>query len=194
MAHVAKRKANRCPTHPGALLREDVIPATGRTKAEIAQLLLGVNVVPERLEQAAQQPLAAAAGKNGEPGDQRQGPFDHVWLVLTPTREGRSEDSRDRDAHERGCDVGSVVDVRIERSLAVTPAAHEPDRIDIEQERGGAPFDRRFRIEDLRLAERQLDLLHPRRVLMQKESQVGRRLGGCGNGQEHDVPSAFLER
>ena len=39
MVHVAKRNANRCPTHPGALLREDVIPATGRTKAEIAQLL-----------------------------------------------------------------------------------------------------------------------------------------------------------
>jgi plasmid maintenance system antidote protein VapI len=38
-AHVAKRNSNRCPTHPGALLREDVIPATGRTKAEIAQLL-----------------------------------------------------------------------------------------------------------------------------------------------------------
>ena len=39
MVHVAKRNANRCPTHPGALLREDVIPATGRTKAEIAHLL-----------------------------------------------------------------------------------------------------------------------------------------------------------
>src|ERR1043165_6397072 len=39
MAHVAKRNPNRCPTHPGALLREDVIPATGKTKAEIAQLL-----------------------------------------------------------------------------------------------------------------------------------------------------------
>jgi antitoxin HigA-1 len=39
MVHVAKRNSNRCPTHPGALLREDVIPATGRTKAEIAQLL-----------------------------------------------------------------------------------------------------------------------------------------------------------
>ena len=37
--HVAKRNSDRCPTHPGALLREDVIPATGRTKAEIAQLL-----------------------------------------------------------------------------------------------------------------------------------------------------------
>jgi transcriptional regulator with XRE-family HTH domain len=30
---------NRCPTHPGALLRDDIIPATGRTKAEIAGLL-----------------------------------------------------------------------------------------------------------------------------------------------------------
>src|SRR5260221_13017166 len=39
MAHVAKRNSDRCPTHPGALLREDVIPATGKTKAEIAQLL-----------------------------------------------------------------------------------------------------------------------------------------------------------
>src|SRR5271166_6213144 len=39
MARVAKRNPDRCPTHPGALLREDVIPATGRTKADIAQLL-----------------------------------------------------------------------------------------------------------------------------------------------------------
>ena len=39
MAHSAKRNPDRCPTHPGALLREDVIPATGKTKAEIAQLL-----------------------------------------------------------------------------------------------------------------------------------------------------------
>src|SRR6266513_156723 len=39
MAHVTKRNPERCPTHPGALLREDVIPATGKTKAETAQLL-----------------------------------------------------------------------------------------------------------------------------------------------------------
>jgi addiction module HigA family antidote len=39
MARAVKRNPDRCPTHPGALLREDVIPATGRTKAEIAQLL-----------------------------------------------------------------------------------------------------------------------------------------------------------
>src|SRR5947209_15117445 len=39
MVHAAKRGKNRCPTHPGALLRDDIIPATGRTKAEIASLL-----------------------------------------------------------------------------------------------------------------------------------------------------------
>ena len=35
----AARDPNRCPTHPGELLRNDVIPATGKSKAEIARLL-----------------------------------------------------------------------------------------------------------------------------------------------------------
>jgi addiction module HigA family antidote len=34
----AKRDPNRCPTHPGELLN-DVIPATGKSKTEIAVLL-----------------------------------------------------------------------------------------------------------------------------------------------------------
>ncbi len=36
--YAARRSANRCPTHPGELLRE-LIPATGKSKAEIASLL-----------------------------------------------------------------------------------------------------------------------------------------------------------
>lgn len=39
MMHVARRAKTRCPTHPGALLRDDIIPATGRSKIEIAGLL-----------------------------------------------------------------------------------------------------------------------------------------------------------
>ena len=39
MVYAAKHSKNRCPAHPGALLRDDVIPATGRTKVEIARLL-----------------------------------------------------------------------------------------------------------------------------------------------------------
>lgn len=33
------RNPNRCPTHPGALLREDILPATGKAKSEIARRL-----------------------------------------------------------------------------------------------------------------------------------------------------------
>ena len=39
MVYAAKRDPNRCPTHPGALLRDEMIPATGRSKAEIANLI-----------------------------------------------------------------------------------------------------------------------------------------------------------
>lgn len=35
----AVRDRKRCPTHPGELLREDVLPAVGKPKAEIARLL-----------------------------------------------------------------------------------------------------------------------------------------------------------
>lgn len=36
--YAVKRPVERCPSHPGALL-DDIIPATGKTKTEIAQLL-----------------------------------------------------------------------------------------------------------------------------------------------------------
>ena len=39
MVYAAKRNPNRCPTHPGALLRDELIPATGRSKVEIAGLI-----------------------------------------------------------------------------------------------------------------------------------------------------------
>ena len=35
----AKRNPNRCPSHPGALLREVGVPAPGRTTSKIANLL-----------------------------------------------------------------------------------------------------------------------------------------------------------
>src|SRR6185436_10955453 len=36
---IAKRNPKRRPTHPGALLREDILPALNKPKAEIARLL-----------------------------------------------------------------------------------------------------------------------------------------------------------
>ncbi|MGB8602358.1 MAG: HigA family addiction module antitoxin [Rhizomicrobium sp.] len=37
--YTAKRNSDRCPTHPGALLREDILPALGLPKAQVAQAL-----------------------------------------------------------------------------------------------------------------------------------------------------------
>jgi addiction module HigA family antidote len=39
MSYPAVRDSNRRPTHPGELLREDILPAIGKPKAEIARLL-----------------------------------------------------------------------------------------------------------------------------------------------------------
>jgi addiction module HigA family antidote len=35
----ARRDPRRCPAHPGELLRDEILPAVGRPKAEIARLL-----------------------------------------------------------------------------------------------------------------------------------------------------------
>lgn len=37
--HIAKRSRDRCPTHPGEMLREDVPPALGMTVVEAAGAL-----------------------------------------------------------------------------------------------------------------------------------------------------------
>jgi len=37
--YAAKRNRNRCPTHPGALLREDVLPAIRMGKSALAEAL-----------------------------------------------------------------------------------------------------------------------------------------------------------
>jgi addiction module HigA family antidote len=37
--YAAKRNPNRCPTHPGALLREDILPAIKMTKTNLADAL-----------------------------------------------------------------------------------------------------------------------------------------------------------
>ena len=39
MAYPAKRNPGRCPTHPGELLREDILPALKMTKVEVADAL-----------------------------------------------------------------------------------------------------------------------------------------------------------
>lgn len=60
------RSPGRCPTHPGALLREDILPAVGKPKTEIARLLGVSRETLYRLlreEQSVTAELAARLGK-----------------------------------------------------------------------------------------------------------------------------------
>jgi addiction module HigA family antidote len=38
-AYKARRNPDRCPSHPGAAVLDDILPSLGRPKAEIARLL-----------------------------------------------------------------------------------------------------------------------------------------------------------
>lgn len=60
------RNPNRKPTHPGAILREDVLPALGMTQTELAKRLLVSRLTVSELlnEKRALSPeLAARIGK-----------------------------------------------------------------------------------------------------------------------------------
>jgi hypothetical protein len=51
-------------------------------------------------------------------------------------------------------------------------AAHEGDRVDVDEESGGAKLWRGFRVKDMSGAERELRAVQTRRILMQEEAQV----------------------
>jgi addiction module HigA family antidote len=83
--YAASRDQNRCPAHPGELLREDVIPATKRSKAEVARLL-GISrqhlydILAERkpVSAAVAVRLAKAFGGTAASWTRMQGDFD-AW-------------------------------------------------------------------------------------------------------------------
>lgn len=66
------------PTHPGELLREDVLPALGRANVEIAALL-GVSI--EQLE-AILGELEPITASIAEGLSQLAGPGPDVWLAI----------------------------------------------------------------------------------------------------------------
>ena len=65
MSYAAKLNRNRCPAHPGALLREDVIPPTGRSKTEIAATL---GISRQRLYDILRERKPVVAGRRRSPG------------------------------------------------------------------------------------------------------------------------------
>ena len=95
--------------------------------------------------------------------------------VLAAPAEGGAEDLGDRDAQERRRDVRAVVDVLVEQPPEAAAAADQADRVDVQQQGGGAAVVGRLGVEDVGLAERQVERLRPVRVLVQQVAEVGGR-------------------
>jgi hypothetical protein len=71
-------------------------------------------------------------------------------------------------------------------STALTAtAADDSDRIDVEQDRRRARVLACFRVEDRRVAEREVASVHMLRVFVEQEPKVGGRAVSRSDGQEH---------
>ena len=115
--------------------------------------------VAQRLENGPEEPLAAPHGQDIEPGLQRDRRRRQLRAVLAAALKGRAEDLGDRHAQERRGDVGAVVDVLVEQPLRLALAPDHAHRVHVEQQAGRASFGRRFRVENVRLAEAQVEAL-----------------------------------
>ena len=134
--------------------------AVGRAGSPFRELLVQWEpnrfdtVVTERLEQALQHHLATPAAEGAEFDFERNrgigklGPFTGLPEQRAP------EDVADRDAQQRRRDVWAVVDVLGEgKSRRAGSAPDEPDRVDLDLERGCASGIRGLGVIDVRLAE-----------------------------------------
>jgi len=141
--------------------------------------------VAERLEQRSEERFAASAGHSRESCFQRQLRRREFGFPLAPTAQRGVEPTRKHDREQRRCDVRPVVDVLALSTALATTATHHSDRVDIEEDGRRARFLARLRVEDRRLAERELPRVYMLGMLVQQKSEIGCRLMGRSNGQEH---------
>ena len=163
--------------------KADVAPGPPLRKGWIEQERLHGDLVSEWLEQPAHDLLAAARRHDRELRLERNGRRGELRPLLAGARHGALEDVYERNAHERRGDVGAVVYVlgQCEGGTG-SPAAHEPDRIDVQEERGRTASLRDLRVEHVRLSERHAERLHAVRVLVQQVPEVS-----CGTMRRRDV-------
>ena len=183
--HVQVRQQVAQPARRAQRDREQ--PARTEDRHALVELVARrLDRVAERLEQRAEECLAAAAGNSREPRFERQLDRRKVGLPLASTAQRGVEPARKHDREQRRRDVRPVVDVLI-LGTALARRGHGPSRPD--RRRAARPPCRRSSvasgIEDRGAAERKLPRVHVLRVLVQQESEIGGRPVGRSNGQEH---------
>ena len=148
---------------------------------------LGVDGPAEGREDALGQGSATPAAQGGDVQFQRDGFGGQGGTRVAAAGERGAEGLLDRHREHAGGGVRPVVDVLAERCVlpGALAVADQADRVDLEQQRGGAPPRRGLGVEDVRLTSRDGERLGPVWVLVQQVPQVGRWRAGGGDGQQH---------
>jgi hypothetical protein len=166
---------------------------SGQSKRDITRSVgvdardgIDVDGPAQGLEQRPNEHGAAAASRQRRDDDfQRDRLLGQFRPLARGSGHGGTQGPSHGDRQEGRRGVGAVVDVLVQQAVGATLAAHQRHGIDIQNQRRLAARLGHFRIEDVRLAERQLGLMGAAGVLVQQEAQVGRRLVGGRDGQIH---------
>ena len=144
-----------------------------------------LDLVAERLEDGAEEALAAAHRQGIEAGFQRDGLRRQFGPVLAAPVEGGAEHLGDGHAQERRRDIGTVVDVGSEGEGGGV-AARQADGIDFQEQARRAALLGNLRVEDMGRAGGEVERLQAAGVLVQQIPQVGSGPVRGGQGEQHE--------
>jgi hypothetical protein len=137
------------------------------------------DVIAQGLKQTSQHGFAPGTGQDGEAGLQGEWRGSQRWSFHATAAERRPEDLGDGYAEEGGDHIRAVVDIRLQQKGAANGGVSrlgQLQRIDVQQQGGRTARGTGFWVEDMGLAEAQVEGLHLCRMFVQKVAKVG---GGC---------------
>jgi len=145
-----------------------------------------LDLIPERLEDAAQESLTAANRQDVDSCGKRDCGRRQRRPILAPTLERGAKHLSDGHAHEGRSGVRPIVDILREQEVLIgVLAADHADRVNVEQQARGAALRADLGVIDVGLAEAHVKGLEALGMLVKQVAQIVGRLMGSGNGEKH---------
>lgn len=146
----------------------------------------------QRLEHGTHESLATSRGDGGDARLERDGRLRKSVSLLTVAGEGSPVHARERDGEERTRDIRAIA--HIGSDWRVPAAAHERNRVNLEEQSRGARAILRARVENVRAPERQVARMGQPRRLVQEVAEVGRRRVSCRDREQHNAANDGTRR
>ena len=130
--------------------------------------------------------FAASHEKNIEPSGQRDRSCDPFRSILAASTHRSPEDLRDRHAHERGYNIGTVIGVMAEQNALIPLLSmHDAHGVHMRKQNDRGSILRHLGMEDVRMPEVLVKTLKSFRILVQQMPNVGSWIVLSGNRKVH---------